>query len=241
RYFLVALLAALTLWVGVKFLDEARDLTKPDIGSPTINVSGEGKVFAKPDIGSVSFSVISEGGPGPEVAQQDAAQKMESIVLFLKNSGVDEKDIKTVSYDISPLYSTENKKRELTGYEVRQTLALKVRDLAKLGALITGATELGANSIGGVSFEIDDSEALKLEARAKAIADAKAKARVLSKNLGVRLGEIISFSEYGGPVPFYGYASGFGMGGDIEKSYIPPIPTGQNEIVSNVNITFEIR
>lgn len=240
QYFLMALLAVLTLWVGVKFLDEARDLSNPEIGAPTINVSGEGKVLVKPDIGTVNLSVVANSLDA-SLAQNEATKQINKIIDFLVKSGIEEKDIKTVSYSISPQYDFPKGKREFLGYEVRQTAQVKIRDLNKVGAVISGATEFGAIEIGELRFTVDNEEALKAEARVKAIADAKAKAKILAKDLGVRIGAIVSFSEFGGPVPIYGYAAGFGVGGDFEKSAAPSIPTGENEIISNVNITFEIR
>ena len=240
QYFLMTLLAVLTLWVGVKFLEEAKDLSKPDIGAPTINVSGEGKVLAKPDIGTVNLSVVSSSLDAL-LAQNEAAGQINKIMNFLTNSGIEEKDIKTVSYGINAQYDFPKGKRQFLGYEVRQTVQVKIRDLNKVGAVVSGAAEFGALEISELRFMVDKEEVLKAEARAKAIADAKAKAKILSKELGVKLGAVVSFSEFGGPVPFYGYAAGLGMGGDFEKSVAPSIPAGESEIVSNVNITFEIR
>lgn len=240
QYFLMALLAVLTLWVGAKFLDEAKNLSVPEIGAPTINVSGEGKVLARPDVGTVSLSVVSSSLDA-SFAQSGAAEQINKIIDFLVKSGIEEKDVKTISYSISPQYDFPKGKRQFLGYEVRQTVQVKIRDLDKVGAVISGAAEFGAIEISELRFAVDKEEAFKAEARAKAIADAKAKAKILSKDLGVRLGAIVSFSEFGGPVPIYGYAAGFGLGGDFEKSAAPSIPAGENEIVSNVNITFEIR
>src|SRR3989338_1753555 len=103
QYFLMTLLAVRSLWVGVKFLEEAKDLSKPDIGSPTINVSGEGKVLAKPDIGTVNLSVVSSSLDAL-LAQNEAAGQINKIMSFLTNSGIEEKDIKTISYGINAQY-----------------------------------------------------------------------------------------------------------------------------------------
>lgn len=240
QYFLMALLAVLTLWIGVKFLDEARGLSNPEIGAPTINISGEGKVLAKPDVGTVNLSVVASSLDA-SLAQNEATGQINKIMNFLTKSGIEEKDIKTISYSISPQYDFPKGKRKFLGYEVRQTAQVKIRDINKVGAVVSGTAEFGAIEIGELRFTVDNEEALKAEARVKAIADAKAKAKILAKDLGVRIGAIVSFSEYGGPVPIYGYAAGFGAGGDFEKSVAPSIPTGENEIISNVNITFEIR
>lgn len=239
-YFLIVLLAVLALWVGAKFLNEVKIFTRPSISAPTISVSGEGKVLARPDIGVVSLSVVA-GSPDMSSAQDEASVRINKVTDFLASSGIEEKDVKTLSYNINTLYDYPKNRREFLGYEVRQTLEVKIRDLKKASAIIDGVTEFGAIEISDLRFRVDNDEALKREARAKAVADAKAEAFVLAKTLGVGLGDIVSFSEFGGPVPVYGFASGLGVGGDFEKSSAPSIPTGENEITSTVNISFELR
>lgn len=239
-YLLIILVAALTFWVGAKFLNEIKNLTTPSPSSPTISITGNGKVLAKPDIGMVNLSVVSDS-LDMSFAQDEAAEQINKVIDFIKNSGIEDKDIKTTSYNISTLYDYPKGNRKFLGYEVRQTVQIKIRDLKKASAIIDGIADFGAIEISDLRFMIDDDEALKQEARAKAIADAKTKALVLAKTLGVRLGDIVSFNEFGGPVPFYGYAMELEVGGDFDKSSAPSIPTGENEIASSVNITFEIK
>lgn len=238
-YFLMLLAAVLALWLGAKFLNEVKSFTRPSLSSPTILITGEGKVLAKPDVGMVNLSVVSSS-LNMSFAQEGAAETVNKAIDFLKNSGVEEKDVKTTSYNISTLYDFPKGRREFLGYEVRQTVQVKIRDLKKASDIIGGVTDFGIIEISDLRFVVDNDDALKAEARAKAIVDAKAKAFILAKTLGVGLGDIVSFNEFGGPVPLYGYATGLGFGGDSEKSAAPSIPTGENEIISNVSISFEI-
>ena len=75
---------------------------------------------------------------------------------------------------------------------------------------------------------------------AKAIADAKMKAKKLARELRVHLDDIVSYSESGGfPTPiYYGTAMG-GKGGDME-SLPPATPTGENEITVSVYLGYGI-
>ena len=80
---------------------------------------------------------------------------------------------------------------------------------------------------------------VQAEARDKAIADAKEKAKVLAKSLGVKLSKIISFSEGGyQPVYYAMEAKGMGMGGD--SAPVPQVPVGENRVTSNITIVYEI-
>lgn len=229
----------LTVFVAVKTVIEVKSLKRAGSQVNTINISGEGKVFAKPDIGQVSLSVV-ESAKTVDAAQSAATKAMNDVVKFLQSSGVAEKDIKTTEYSINPLYDYPDGRRVDRGYEVRQGLTVKIRTLEDAGKIVSGAAERGANQIGGISFTTEDPTLLKEEARRKAIEDARAKAKVLARDLGIRLGDVVSFNESGGGYPiFYGKAMGIGMGGD--EVSVPEIAPGENEIIVNVTVSFEIR
>jgi hypothetical protein len=230
----------LTVFVAVKTVTEVKSLKRAGSQVNTISVSGEGKVFAKPDIGQVSLSVVKSGKTVME-AESAATKAMNDVTNFLKSSGVAEKDIKTTEYSIQPLFDYPNGSRVDRGYEVRQGLTVKIRMLEDAGKIVSGVAERGANQIGGISFTTEDPTLLKEEARRKAIEDARAKAKVLARDLGIRLGDVVSFSESGGGYPiFYGMAKEVGMGMD-GASVAPDIQPGENEITINVTVSFEIR
>lgn len=216
----------------------------------TISVSGEGEAFAVPDVATFTFSVTEEELVVAE-AQQLTSRKVDSALEFLRGQGVAEKDIKTVSYNIYPRYEFERivcitypcpeGKRALAGYEVSQTIEVKVRALAGAGTLLGGLGEIGVTNVSGLAFSVDDEEAIQREAREKAIVQAKEKGKQLAADLGVRLMRIVSFNESGGPVYFRTYAAeAFGKGG-ADVAAVPEVPVGENRIVSNVTITYEIR
>jgi uncharacterized protein len=228
-------------------------------GPNTISVQGKGEIFAKPDIATFSFAVEAEAVDAAG-AQEKSATAMNAIVDYLKNDGkVEEKDIKTSGYSLNPKYRWEqgictqfgcpNGKQILEGYTVSQIVTVKVRDTAKAGDLISNVGTKGATNISGLSFTIDDDEALKRQARELAIKDAKENAQKLSQDLGMRLGRMMNYWEDQGgyPVPMYDMAmsaraeSMNGMGGDEMKAMSPSIPSGENTITSNVTIVYEIK
>lgn len=204
----------------------------------SITISGEGKVQAKPDIAMVSLSVLSEATT-VAAAQKDNTEKMNKIIKAMKDTGIDEKDLKTTNYSINPKYQYISGKSIIIGYEVNQTLEVKIRNLDKISSVLSSGAELGANQIGGLTFTFDDSEGLKAEARKKAIENARQKAKILADDLDVDLVRIISFSESTNepPIPFYAERA-FGIGGGGET---PSIEAGQNEIAASVAITYEIQ
>ncbi len=155
----------------------------------TIDVQGVAEVTAVPDIGKFNFTVEAEAADVAQ-AQEESGKKMNDIMAYLKSEGgIDEKDIKTTGYNAYPRYeyrrencvfgNCENK-RELVGYVVTQNVRVKVRDTEKAGELIGGVGARGATNMSGLSFEVDDLEALKEKARLEATADAKEKAKRLA-------------------------------------------------------------
>jgi len=217
----------------------------------TIFVAGEGEVFAVPDIAEISFSARVEKKTVAE-AQKEVTSKMNAAIDFVEKSGVAKKDIKTTGYNAYPRYEYSEVvclsldcpkpgQRILAGYEVTHTILVKVRDTEKAGDILDGLGKLKVDDLSGPNFSIDDDDKLKAEARKKAIADAKEKAEILARDLGVKLVRVVSFSESGDYPIYYGKAVGFGMGGDAESAPTPSIPKGENKITSNVSITYEIR
>lgn len=205
----------------------------------TISFSGEGKALAKPDIAVISMSIITEGVTSKD-AQYDNSKKSKAATDFLKEQGIEDKDIKTAGYNIYPQYSYhQNASPEIKGYQANQIMEAKVRDLDKLSDILSGVVSAGINQVNNLSFQIDDPDSLKAEARAKAIENAKMKAGGLEKQLGVRLGRIVNFSESVGGFPgpiFYEKA----ITAEIDGGG-PALPTGENEVVVNVTITYQIK
>lgn len=217
----------------------------------TISVTGTSEVVSIPDIATFNFSVI-ETSENVSSAQSMATEKTNKILDFISESGIEEKDIKTTNYNIYPKYewiqpvcfsefNCPRGENKLVGYEVNQTIHVKVRDTEKAGDILSGIGNLEVSNVSGLNFEIDDEESLQDEARTKAIENAKEKAKQLVKDLDVKLGDVVGFSEDMGYDQMYRTmeSSAYGMGGDSIKSS-PSIPTGENTISRTVYITYEI-
>ena len=101
-------------------------------------------------------------------------------------------------------------KQTISGYEVTQTVSVKVTDITKAGTLLAGVGTRGVSDVSGLTFTVADQDALDAQARDKAIADAQSKAKDLASALGVSLIRVTGFSENRGgvPMPMYAMASG---------------------------------
>jgi uncharacterized protein len=234
----------------------------------TVTLSGHGEVNAVPDIATISFSIHKEAKTVKE-AQDQTSIVEQKVLAFLKISGVENKDIKASDVSFYPKYEYQQAKcptipmgvgtagvtvsstsayycppnrSVIIGYEVNESITVKIRNTDNVGKIVQGIGELEVSELNGPNFAIDDEDALKAEARKEAIKDAKTKAKVLAKDLGVHLGDVVSFSENGDyPYPMYASKSlvedSYGSGGSAPAV----IPVGENTISSDVSITFQIR
>jgi len=212
----------------------------------TIVVSDTGEVYAKPDLALVSFSVKNEAKTVVK-AMSENTEKMNAVIDFIKGEGVEEKDLKTTSFNIYPRYEWRKEvgippypegKRVLVGYEVTQRLQVKIRDMEKIGEIIEGATAAGANQVGDLQFTIDKQDEVKAQARKQAIDKAKTKAKELASQLGVNLVRITNFTESSVIPRYFGLKEAVGMGEPEVPQ--PQIEPGENKITVTVNITYEI-
>jgi hypothetical protein len=208
----------------------------------SISISETGEVYAKPDLAMVSFSVVNEAKTIAQAMSYNT-EKMNNVIETMKEQGIEEKDLKTIYFNINPRYEYTDeyyRNRVLVGYEITQQLQVKIRNIEKVGDIIEKATSAGANDMGNLQFTIDDQDGLKKQAREQAIEKSKVKAEELSSKLGVKLGKVISFNE-NSYTPYYdtqNYLSkeeAVGMGGAS-----PDVQTGENKITVSVNILYEI-
>lgn len=250
----LTILVIIGIVIGVKMIGPAGTNLN---NMSTINVDGTAQVVAVPDVATFTFTVTETAKTVAE-AQKSATTKINDSLKSLRDQGIADKDISTQGYNINPHYEYQNAicpasssgttvycpsgKSILTGYDVSQTIEVKVRDLTKAGTILTSIGTLGVENVNGLTFTVDEPTKIQAEAREKAINAAKQKADVLADQLGVRLVRIISFSENSGgyPRPVY---NAYGKGGADMASQVaaPEVPVGEQKYSSNVTITYEIR
>ena len=218
----------------------------------SISVTGDGEVTAVPDIATVTFTVRESAKTVPE-AQKLAETKISKGLKNLESIGVEKKDVKTLSYTVNPKYETQQagvctmyscppSKTVVVGYEVAQSVSVKVRKVDQAGDVIGLLGKENITEISGPDFTVDDMDRVKADARAEAIKKAQDKAEAEAKALGVSLGSIISFNEDNGgyyPVMYEAKAMSLGVGGAASDSV--SLPQVENVIKARVTITYTLR
>lgn len=206
----------------------------------SISVNGIGKVTLVPDIAMVNIGVRTEAEVITEALEGNTAQA-NAISRALQDLGIEEKDIQTSNFNVYPNDRWNPMTGEVEGryFVVENTVNVTVRDLPSLGQVLNVVVEAGANTIYGISFNVDDRSAAVAEARDLAIQDAKAKAGAIADSAGVQLGEIISISVFEGSAP-YPYLDGMRAGAALEAADVP-ISAGTLTIIMESNLTYAIQ
>jgi hypothetical protein len=220
----------------------------------SFSVVGEGKVKTIPDIAEISFSVITEGGKDLKNLVNENTEKINKGVAFVKNNKVDGKDIKTESYNLTPRHqyfncpvSTQSLKpcppSEIVGYTITQTVSVKIRDFSKIGDILSGIVDNGANTVSELSFVVDDLIKLKTQARSEAIAKAKEQAKEIAKAAGFELGRLLSIDDGFGPIPYYPSIEPMSYAGGMKEmaTVAPTIEPGSQEASVSVSLRYEMR
>src|SRR3989344_8325224 len=230
----------------------------------TISVDGKAERYVSPDIARIYFTE-SQKAKTAALAQEAATKKINDVMAFLKSEDVEDKDIKTTSYQIYPVYEyyymndggvrcmsnycppPYYQKEEIVAYRVEQSMEVKVRKVEDAGKINAGIGAKGIQNIGGLSLEVEEYDKIAEEVKNEAIKDARTKAKERAKSLGVSLGDVISLSDSWGGGVYYDRAYGMeaktmALNSDaVAPSIAPEISTGENKITASVNVTYEIK
>lgn len=206
----------------------------------TITVVGEGKVSVEPDIARINIGV-EVLRPTVREASDANQEIVDSVLAALSAAGIPDEDMQTSNFSVyaeryganGPLADDE------INYRVTNTVNVKVRDLESVGDILDAAIEAGANNIYGIEFAVDNTASYASDARAAAVADAKARAEELASLTGVTLGDVVSVSEViGAAAPLYNNfrADAVAMGGGGTS-----IQPGTLELTTQLQIVYTIQ
>lgn len=193
-----------------------------------ITVSGVGTVKSVPDEGELSLGVETEGATAKGALAENSA-RMERLLAALRSAGVNSEDIRTQEVSLYPRYEEE-------GFTARNSVLVKIRDLARAGAILDLAARSGANQTSGPTMSTSNREELEAKALAAAVRNARTKAEALAKAAGVGVGEVMAIVEgsAGGPEPYWAART------VAEADKAVPIEPGTEDVQATVTITFSI-
>jgi len=178
----------------------AQTETRP-ISGTRLEVVATGEVTRVPDIVHINAGVVTQAASATDAIRENAA-RMERVRAALRRAGVADRDIQTSSINLNPNYRyAENQPPELTGYQATNQVNVKFRDIAQSGRILDALVAEGANQISGPMLAIDKPEDALDEARTQAVANARARAELYARALGMRVARVLAVSESGTAYP----------------------------------------
>ncbi|MCS6762448.1 MAG: SIMPL domain-containing protein [Candidatus Devosia symbiotica] len=211
----------------------------------TISIEGRGEAAAAPDMAVINSGVTTQGATARQALDANTAAVAE-LIDTLKQSNVEARDIQTSGFSVNAnyVYSDERDANgyslplKINGYQVSNTVTIKVRQLEALGIILDKSVTVGANTVNGVSFSAADPSEVYNQARKAAFADASAKAELYANAAGGALDSIVSISETQGfnepqPCPIYVQA-------ETAISSKVPVEAGELSFSINVSVQWEL-
>jgi len=254
RLLIAALLAATSVALHAQGTMQPQVTLGPT--SALLGLTAEGQSRRTPDIAMFSAGVVTQARTA-SAAMADNSRKMDQVVTALKRAGIADRDIQTSAINLSPVYSNPERDAQvrarqtgqpyippeetaprIVGYQARNTVQVRVRDLANMGRVIDALVEVGANEINGPNFTLDDQRAALDEARAQAIAEGRQRAELYAGAAGLRVARILSISEGGGYYPVQRdmiMATGSGPAPPPP----PPTPVQPGELTLGVSVSMQ--
>lgn len=205
--------------------------------SRTISVNGTGSVTITPDIAYITIGVHTEGADVSEALASNT-QQAKTVSDALTALGVDAKDIQTTAFNVYPMqqYGPNGEMLDLK-YVVDNSVYITVRDLNKMGEILSTVVGSGANNISGIQFDVADRSKAETEARQKAVNDARAQAEELAAAAGAKLGKIQFLSanvDSSSATPYSLKGDAASVGGNV------PVSAGQMVVTAYANATYEL-
>lgn len=207
----------------------------------TLSAYGNGEVYLVPDLAYVYVGVRVDADDVATALNKNNVQSQQ-VAEAVKGFGVETKDIQTSNFNVYPM-TDYNPNGEVSRkyYVVENTINITVRDLSKLGSLLDAVVRSGANTINGITFDVENKDEAMAQARDAAIEKARQQADGIAKAAGVTLGKLqnVSISSSGSTVPVY-EGKGGGAAYNAPSSTVP-VSAGQLLISVDAYLTYEIK
>jgi len=166
-----------------------------EIDNGWISVKGRGVVESAPDLATLQLGVVSVAKTA-QLAADSNNRSMENILEILEREGIEEKDVETTNFNLTPQREfRKNLPPLIVGFQVSNTLMVKIHDLEKVGEVMQAAIDAGGNSFHSLEFSISDPSEQEEEARRRAVEDAIFRAETLTEPLDAEVGRPITIQE----------------------------------------------
>jgi uncharacterized protein len=196
----------------------------------TVQATGNANISVNPDQAQITVGVVTDGTTAQDAAQKNASLTT-TVLAALKQVLGAAGTVQTATYSVYPRYNTPG--TQIAGYTASNSLQATSNDLSIIGALIDAANQAGANSVGGLSFGLQNPEPTKQQALTQAAKIARAHADAIAAGLNAKTGAVVSAQENATYTPVIaGAAPG--------AAATTPIQTGQVTVTATVTVTVQL-
>jgi uncharacterized protein YggE len=242
----VALVALAAYLVGSAHADAA-SAAGVSVGglARTVTMTGKGELTAVPDQLTFHLSVV-QTRDDVSTAMDASSATLQRVLAALAKQGVGRKDTQSTGLSIDPVYRYFNyQPPQITGYHVRQSLTVVVRDLRNGGKAVADAIDAGGNAVrvSGIKLRVGDTDALLAKARDAAVASATDKAKQYAAATGQELGDVLTLQEghrAAKPRPLYQAMDSAALAGAMREPKALPIRAGRQDVSVTVSIVWQL-
>ena len=197
---------------------------------PSVQANGSATIATNPDQAQLDVGVVTNGATAQDASQQNA-NLSNTVQAALRKVLGSTGTLQTVSYYVTPRYSNSpNQPSVIVGYTASNTVRVTTTNLSQIGLLIDAANQAGANSVGGLSFGLQNPEPYVEQALTQATKQATAHAVAIAAGLGGKLGAVLSAQEGSSYVPIVVGTAGGGA------AVTTPVQTGVVTVYATVTI-----
>jgi len=159
-----------------------------------IVTTGQAMVTRAPDVAFLTVGVEIRA-KNPRDAQRQNADEMAALQRRLTDAGLRRDALRTLGLDLQQEFDFTNGRRVPRDFVARNTIEVRIEEIARVGELVDLAVQGGATSTSGVRFDLRDRAAAEHEAVRLAVADARARAEAAASGAGRAIGRILKIEE----------------------------------------------
>lgn len=160
---------------------------------PSVSVTGSASIMVAPDQFIIRAAAVEEGKDVKALSSL-ANQKTNQVIELATSLGIDKKDIKALSLQVTPQWNYQPS-RHLTGYQARRDITITLGSMDNYATLLEGLIDIGITDIGQTQAQVSNSKELAIDALADAVENARIKAEKLATAANRKLGPALSINE----------------------------------------------
>jgi uncharacterized protein len=235
-----------------------RDLDNASAPPSTVSTSGTATTEVRPDQLSVTVGVETNSTTAQEAVILNANLTTQ-LVAAVRGLGINEDQIETSSYSLSPIYEYIvppqpcieiyppppgcETRQEIIGYRASNTVTVTLDVTAELnaGQVIDAAIGAGANRVDGIVFFLspDTQQQIRDTLIRDAIANARQRANIAAEALAMTISGVQSATLNPIDFPVYSMDLREGAAAQAESVSAPtPILPGEQEVSTTVSVVF---